>query len=392
MNRLSAIRNLLTLSVALVAAVAGTACDGWFAIGLESGQAIASLAAVPMPVDPSWTKDGDSMVFGYRVRDRTIPGGVQHNLYVVNSAGSVVTEVTPRDAPQDEGTAFDFAPHVSPTSSKIVFSTLRHYEEDFPMDIAVSEVDGSRYRRLTEKISIALNPVWSPDGRRIAFISNLDRGRYRTYIMDSDGSNLRRASNDYYRRIGRLRWSPDGTHLAYRSGEFLYTVGASRNANFLGLTRTDPAWSPDGQWIAFSHREPIPESVETETIYVARPDGSDARKVIQVPADGGPLFFRNLSWSPDGSKLRFSFRTGLYQTCVLHEIDLDGSNLEEIAEVEWWSRIVWSPDGTTIAVSLMDGPRVGDGEELLYTMTSDGSDRRVLVRQGSDGPEAANGR
>ena len=98
----------------------------------------------------------------------------------------------------------------------------------------------------------------------------------------------------------------------------------------------------------------------------------------------------SLSWTPDGQSLRFvfapsEFRYGLYQ------LSLGASNPQLIAEVPRGARIVWSPDGSRALVSELTTSRYEEGEELLYTIAADGSDKRVLVRFGPVGPVAANG-
>ena len=200
-------------------------------------------------------------MFGYL--GRTGSSYTEH-IYVVDAAGNQVAKWVPEGAPENESLANDFVPHVNPVTSEIVYSTLRHgFGEHRSLQIATAEFDGSHYRRLTESESMDLSPAWSPDGTRIAFISNRQwyAGGIRDlalYIMDADGSNVRLASRDVTVSSHRPLWSPDGIHIAFRNGHFLYTVNPTPETGsifvkLLGLTRTDPAWSPDGQWIAFSH-------------------------------------------------------------------------------------------------------------------------------------------
>ena len=74
------------------------------------------------------------------------------------------------------------------------------------------------------------------------------------------------------------------------------------------------------------------------TIYITRPDGSEGRKVVHLPG-ADP---QNLSWSPNGSVLRFSFtiESGIE---AIHRIGIDGSGLQAIAEIDYGSQIAWSP-------------------------------------------------
>ena len=87
--------------------------------------------------------------------------------------------------------------------------------------------------------------------------------------------------------------------------------------------------------------------------------------------------------------LRLTSNTGLYQ------LSLDAPSPKLIAEVKRGARVVWSPDGSralvsTLATSHYISP-YDDGEELLYTIAADGSDKRVLVRYSSNRPVAGYG-
>ena len=279
------------------------------------------------PHDITWTDDGTTIVFSnwgeYGSRNLT-------NIYAVDAKGTQLTRWIPEGAPQGAEVewgkaefAYDATPHVNPVTSQIVYATLRHggnLTKHRSLQIATAESDGSGYRRLTESDSTDLYPTWSPDGTRIAFVSDRDDGYFRVYIMDADGSNVIEAAPDGF--LGRYRplWSPDGVHLAFRRDGQLYTVatytvttgpGARvRRPVFYGSTRTDPAWSPDGEWLAFSHREPLPEwPMQSETIYMVRPgftagpDASASRKVIRLARESGEsIYLDNLSWTRTGRR------------------------------------------------------------------------------------------
>ena len=102
-------------------------------------------------------------------------------------------------------------------------------------EIVSSAIDGTDVRRLKKDKGVHVHPTWSPDGTQIAFVSG---SRYRNkdlYVMDADGSNMRKIAPTNY-IVGR-----------------------------------PPAWSPDGSRIAFAGRD---ESWDG-TVYTVRPDGSD---------------------------------------------------------------------------------------------------------------------
>ncbi|HLL84472.1 MAG TPA: hypothetical protein VK420_17540, partial [Longimicrobium sp.] len=125
-------------------------------------------------------------------------------------------------------------------------------------------------RRLTAFHRDDWSPRWSPDGRRIAFLSNRE-GSDRIYVMNADGSGTERATGgpdlppdarpDSAGQEMDPAWSPDGRRIAYtfrtRGGKS--SIRVTDPASGTGRDLSDgrgkdwmPAWSPDGRHIAFS--------------------------------------------------------------------------------------------------------------------------------------------
>ena len=202
-------------------------------------------------------------------------------------------------------------------------------------------------------------PVWSPDGRRIAFTSRRD-GNSEVYVVNADGSGQRRLTRNFAGDFGPT-WSPDGQKIAFeRRGDAQSSVGALYVVNADGsgqrrLTRrgSDPAWSPDGRTIAFMWRFHI---------YVMNADGTEHRALMRL-WNGKRA---SLAWSPDGRKLAF-LATGVTplggscgQNCFnLYVVNSDGSGLRNLTSnlaagqfgpgAGKASDPVWSPDGRMIA-------------------------------------------
>jgi dipeptidyl aminopeptidase/acylaminoacyl peptidase len=120
--------------------------------------------------------------------------------------------------------------------------------------------DGSNQTRLTNNTASDANPVWSPDGTKIAFESNQGSGTAEDdiYTMNADGTNQTRLTTNPY-NDAEPSWSPDGTKIAFstnRDGNYdVYTMNAD-GTNQTRLTINDvfdaePAWSPSGTKIAF---------------------------------------------------------------------------------------------------------------------------------------------
>ena len=186
-------------------------------------------------------------------------------------------------------------------------------------DIAVIRMDGMGYRNLTRSSDAnEWGPVWSPDGRRIAYCSD-ENGFPQVFVMDGDGSNARQLSDVWGEYPA---WSPDGSRIAFESsmggstsfGDPDYDVwvmdadgsGETNLTAAPGSGDKYPTWSPDGVWIAFESTrgtpptfEPPPHDLERlsdDDVWVMRPDGSALQNLTTdlVRLDKFP------DWSPRG--------------------------------------------------------------------------------------------
>jgi TolB protein len=266
-------------------------------------------------------------------------------------------------------------------------------------------------------------PAWSPDGRKLAFVSQRD-GNSEIYVMNADGSaqeNLtRQPANDSH-----PSWSPDGRKIAFvsrRDGNAEIYVMNADGSGQRNVTRTpssdlDPAWSPDGRAIAFVQKKPKPSQTY---LYVVNADGSGLRRLTTRPAhllnpswsaDGKTIRHgrylvhadgtghtelpKNVplagAWSPDGQRIAFAVA---YRTPRVPEtetdaglwvVNADGSGSRRVARKAAWSNPAWSPDGRRIAFRRFDGqlggPQPGSaGPSDLYAVNADGSGLRRLTR------------
>ncbi len=234
----------------------------------------------------------------------------------------------------------DLAPSWSPDGTRIAFMS----ERDGNGEIYMMDADGGNQQNLTNNRAGDWNPSWSPDGKRIAFVSDrdgiLDIHGFPTseiYVMDADGKNPQNLTNN---RAGDWspEWSPDGKRIvfmSYREGHFIGDFEDTTSEIYVmdndggdeqRLTENrkndrGPSWSPDGKRIAFSS-DRKGDWLNYE-IYVMDDDGGNLQKLTENRKnDGGP------SWSPDGKRIAFSSdRGGNRQIYVM---DTDGGNQQQL--------------------------------------------------------------
>lgn len=250
----------------------------------------------------------------------------------------------------------------SPEGDLIAYSSI--HGGDAEIFLARVGADGALIgepSNLTRSSSDDRGPVWSPDGRKIAFGSSYrpDHDHGQVYVMNADGSDVR-----------RLHPTPCEPAPGYCDDSY-------------------PHWSPDGSWIAFqrSYRYGQPElqgDGRIPEIWVMRSDGSDPKKLANglLPA-----------WSPDGSQISFlkddtdvqttpGCRYPVYRQCAvdLYVMRPDGSDQRSlgVGDVSWAS---WWPDGNRLALSRQDQTT---GKSTIWSVRPDGSGLMQITREEAD--------
>jgi TolB protein len=146
----------------------------------------------------------------------------------------------------------------SPDGKRIAYMSLKEQEarNDGSSQIHVKNVDGSEDKALTNNIWANINPVWSPDSREIAFLSEM-HGQYNIfalYVMNADGSHVRRLSEPIYSDTGVVySWSPKGDQIAIADffiGHItIVDVVSGKSHDLLSVsgeeTYSSPAWQPE---------------------------------------------------------------------------------------------------------------------------------------------------
>jgi Tol biopolymer transport system component len=249
---------------------------------------------------------------------------------------------------------------------------------DGTKELYVVNADGSGQRRLARDATFFATPAWSPDGRTLAFEAERD-GTIGVYSVNADGSGRRRLA----RNGSAPAWSPDGRTLAFFSGAKIYLMDADGSehrplTNLLKCCRKSSlAWSPDGRKLAFLIYRDCAQSCG---LYVVRNDGSGLRNLTWKLAtvsgkDAGAV--SDSAWSPDGRKLAFvRLNAGLDRTPI-YVVKADGSGLRNLTPKPVGAQAdpAWSPDGRRIAFV-----NERDGNSEVYVMNANGSGQRSLTR------------
>ena len=316
---------------------------------------------------PQWFPDGGRIAFSHE-------GAV----YVVDSAGSHLKLVDGGGDGNGGGFNAAYGLSLSPDGSQIAYSAYKKSS----WEIYVAESDGSDQFRLTENDIMNLNPVWSPDGTRIFFDESTA-----LYAVAADGSDSRVRVVDFGGAPIKRHFvlSPDGSHIVFvaresqeRWGTYVVNTDGS-NVRRLADNTGALAWSPDSRRIAYPKHELRDDEYVAAGIYTVAIEGSDVREIISFSGEEVG-FIENISWSPDGSEI-------LFGTTV---VATDGSSVRELPGAGshvTGSHASWSRDDSRIAVY----NEVWRPGSVLYTVARDGTDARVLVEQNEDGSLVAAG-
>lgn len=268
-------------------------------------------------------------------------------------------------------------------------------------------LDGSGSHPLTQGEGASYRPVWAPDGARLAFVTQYQKQNFLFVMAKADAPQD--PAQALKQSLSRLL-NPAASLQAFAAALPLQSPGQG----------DDPAWSSDGQLIAFdSQRDGI------EQIYVCRADGSQTKRLTQTRVasrlprwspDGGQLLFvaaradggqdiwtigrdggapRNLTagqpsafyprWSPDGRSVLFLAQENQHQS--LYVMAADGRGRRRLGEQVDVLTPAWSPDGKQIAYVVPDPLPVGgdsaparDPDQALMLINATGGASRTLSK------------
>jgi Tol biopolymer transport system component len=252
--------------------------------------------------------------------------------------------------------------------------------------IEVVNVDNGERKHLFSQW-VAMDAVWSPDGRRIAFIGRPDNTvPDGIYVMNADGSGVTRITNPGPGWDDSVDWSPDGKQLAFtrtEGGQQRIYVIKPDGSGLTQLTNSQsrhPRWSPDGAKIAFSQQSASHWSYE---IAVMNADGTGVHYLTNNLTDD-----EEPDWSPDGSSLAYQgWRLGRPRLFVINADGTDDRLLTTSVPEDHLSDVspAWSQDGSKIAFSRAISLPLPDGTSsygaTVYSIQPDGTGLTIITAE-----------
>jgi eukaryotic-like serine/threonine-protein kinase len=300
--------------------------------------------------DPAWSPDGKQIVFSSGDGQNPWSRDALAQLWVVPSSGGEVRQLTTAgDAVQ---------PSWSPGGRRIAFWGLRHDSGQrdiwtIPVDVAGEATPVE----VTSDPALDWDPVWSPDGRTLYFASVRGGSMNLWRVAIDEASGRPRGEPQPVttpsRMSGSISLSRDGRQLMFVSSDQRSTIQRFGLDPATGRVAEPPRPVFQGSRVIYTQDlSPNGEWIVFSTLgvredlFVVRSDGTGYRQVTDDAfRDRGP------KWSPDGSRIGFySDRSGRYETWT---IQADGSKLEQQTKTTGPSRwdTEWSPDGKRLVTT-----------------------------------------
>jgi Tol biopolymer transport system component len=256
-----------------------------------------------------------------------------------------------RAVPLTSYPGLELNPSLSPDGNQVAFSWNGEKQDNF--DICIKLIGSGNPLRLTTHPAEDVSPAWSPDGRTIAFLRRLGGDRNELLLIPALGGPERKLAETLIVDLG-------------------------------GPRLPALAWSPDGRWLAVSHRE---GGDPAEGLFLISALTGEKQRLTRPPSLRGDFM---PAFSPDGRTLAFTRLTGystreeVYLLSLSRDFKPAGEAQHLKTDVRWARHPVWTRDGRHILYISVANPTLLEQTELRMTAVSgSGSSERVTLPEGN---------
>jgi len=278
------------------------------------------------------------------------------------------------------------SPQISPDGSQVIYarSHVDDLEDQWESELWIVNVDGSRHRFLTK----GSDPLWSPDGTRIAYAAADDAGATQIFVRwMSDGATSQ--VTRVHETPGSMRWSPDGESIA-----FLKIVLEHEGWEIeLPKPPEGAEWTKPPRLVTKTHYRQDYRGFMKEGfthVFVVPADSGTSRQLTEGSWNAGARFSgmefgAGISWTSDGQEILFD---GLmdeepeldgYRQNYIYAVDVASQEVRQLvtAKGDWQAPVV-SPDGETVAfVGFPYTLQSYQASELYVAPVSGGEPRKI---------------
>jgi Tol biopolymer transport system component len=282
--------------------------------------AVSLIGAAPAPA--AYPGANGELVF-----TSTQDGGARH-IFVTNGAGGI------RDLTGVHASTQETQPEFSPSGTKIAFT--RGVADSMNTQIFVMNANGTNRVALTHTSNGNGDPTWSPDGNHIAFVSDRAGGQGDIYVMNADGTHVRRLTHDTWSESD-LAWSPSGriAFVRVRPGggdEDIWSIkpdgtGLVNLSHDSANDDVQPDWSPNGKQIVYAGPFHPTGSVGGD-LWIMNANGTNQHPLQHESNGYSDGTFP--AWSPNGQTIAFVANNGTGHPGVWKVPATGGQNIQVV--------------------------------------------------------------
>lgn len=352
---------------------------------LDSGNMMGSPSTGKMIDFAQWRKTGiDNIVVGRLQQRGADQFVIQFQLFDIHRAMQLSGYSIPTDRASLRQTAHQISDIIyekltgmkGAFTTRITYVMVDNVEQQRSYRLAVADSDGFNEQIILSSKSSLMSPVWSPDGKRLAYVS-FEAGHSQIFVQRlSDG--LREVVADNPGLNSAPAWSPDGKQLALtlsKDGNAEIYVLTLETKKLVRVTRsygidTEATWSPDGKSIVFTSDRSGKPQLYRAAIVRGKPKGRAKRLTFEG------RYNARATISPDGKKIAMiHLDSEGYRIAVL---ELESGNLQVLTDTTLDESPSFAANGSMIIYATELG-----GRGVLSAVSSDGrAHQKLQLNQG----------